>query len=153
MWWCLPVCFKSTISEKNVTPEPEEEPKPHIYTEDIIVPQPELGSKPGFIYILREREFLKTNEQIYKIGKTVNMKNRMPSYPKDTRLYLCFYCCSNIDAIEKHLISTFDIRFVKRTDIGSEYYEGDIVQMLSAMMQYCLKQQFSSTEIKFHQTY
>ena len=68
------------------------------------------------------------------------MRNRMPSYPKDSRLYMCFYCSSDIDILEKHLINTFDNLFIKRVDIGSEYYEGDIVQMLKVMTQYCLKQ-------------
>ena len=37
-------------------------------------PNTEFGKKPGYIYLLREREFLKTNEEIYKIGKTINIQ-------------------------------------------------------------------------------
>lgn len=110
---------------------------------ELVVPQPTQGTKPGFLYILREREFLKTEELIYKIGKTINIKNRMPAYPKSSRLYLCFYCSSDIDVLERDLITTFDRLFVKRVDIGSEYYEGDIAQMLSVMVQYCMKQPFA----------
>ena len=94
----------------------------------------EISPKPGFIYLICEREFIKTNEKIYKIGKTINIKNRMPSYPKDSLLYLCFYCDKNIDTIEKNLISSFNLLFLKRTDIGAEYYEGDVKLMIKHMM-------------------
>jgi hypothetical protein len=103
------------------------------------------GKKPGFIYLIREREFLKTNENIYKIGKTINIKNRMPSYPKDSRLYLCFYCTTSIDELEKFIISLFDIKFKKRIDIGSEYYEGDVGIMINYLTQLLLNQPYCET--------
>jgi len=90
--------------------------------------------KPGYIYLICEREFLKTNEKIYKIGKTINIKHRMPQYPKDSRLYLCFYCTTNIDTIERNLISSFNLLFIKRSDIGAEYYEGDVTLMIRHMI-------------------
>tara|TARA_B100000497_G_scaffold125791_1_gene163042 strand:- start:572 stop:1048 length:477 start_codon:yes stop_codon:yes gene_type:complete len=110
-----------------------------------IPPNMEFGKKPGYIYLLREREFLKTNEEIYKIGKTINIKNRMPSYPKDSRLYLCFYCPSDIDAVEKHLISVLErICLRKRTDIGSEYFEGDVRELMANLLDYAHTQHYSS---------
>lgn len=109
-------------------------------------PTTEFGKKPGYIYLLREREFLKTNEEIYKIGKTINIKNRMPSYPKDSRLYLCFYCPSDIDEVEKYLISVLErICLRKRTDIGSEYFEGDVREMMSSLLDYAHTQQYYSS--------
>lgn len=83
------------------------------------------GSNPGHLYLIKEREFIKTNENIYKIGKTKNIKNRMPSYPKDSRVYVIYYCASDIHKVEKELIKEFDKLFKKRTDIGNEYYETD----------------------------
>lgn len=80
------------------------------------------GKDPGHIYIIKEREFIKTKEPIYKIGKTKNIKNRMPSYPKDSRVYVMYYT-DDIHTMEKDLIKTFDRLFIKRTDIGHEYYE------------------------------
>ena len=113
----------------------------------VTIPPPtaEFGKRPGYIYLLREREFLKTNEEIYKIGKTINIKNRMPSYPKDSRLYLCFYCPSDIDAVEKHLISVLERSCLrKRTDIGSEYFEGDVREMMASLLDYAHTQHYSS---------
>lgn len=105
-------------------------------------PQPTLHESPGWIYLIREREFIKTDEDIYKIGKTINIKSRMPSYPKGSCLYLCFFCTTNIHKVEKYLISEFDELFVKQTDIGHEYYEGDISLMIKKMLDVPLQQAF-----------
>ena len=135
---CLSACFRPTVrdvSNQTILITPSHVPN---------APETTFGKKPGYIYFLREREFLKTNEEIYKIGKTINIKNRMPSYPKDSRLYLCFYCPSDIDAVEKHMIAVLDrICFRKRTDIGSEYYEGDVHEMMSSMLTFVHGQRYS----------
>lgn len=90
-------------------------------------------TKPGHLYLIKEREFIKTNEPIFKIGKTTNIKNRMPSYPKNSLLYMTYYCHWDIDKVEKEIITTFDSLFVKRTDIGNEYYEtSDELQLIHA---------------------
>lgn len=80
------------------------------------------GKHPGHIYIIKEREFINTNEPVYKIGKTQNIKYRMPSYPKGSRVYVMYFT-DDIHSMEKELIQTFDRQFKKRTDIGNEYYE------------------------------
>lgn len=77
---------------------------------------------PGWIYLIKEREFIKTNENIFKIGKTTSIKSRMPAYPRDSILYQCFYCPSNIHSVEKQFISMFDEQFTKQENIGREYY-------------------------------
>ena len=77
---------------------------------------------PGWIYIIKEREFIKTNETIFKIGKTTSIKGRMPAYPRDSILYQCFYCPSNIHSVEKQFILLFDEHFTKQPNIGREYY-------------------------------
>lgn len=82
-------------------------------------------ASPGHLYIVREREFLKTQEPIYKIGKTTNIVNRMPKYPKSSRVIAILYCSTDIHLAEKRLITKFDATFVKRSDIGSEYYESE----------------------------
>jgi hypothetical protein len=87
---------------------------------------------------LKEREFLKTKEPIFKIGKTIEMKNRMPAYPKQSILHGCFYCPTNIDLVERYLITLFDAQFIKRTDIGTEYYEdrtNTIIEKFAQFMQ------------------
>lgn len=80
--------------------------------------------RDGHIYVVKEREFLKTNENIYKIGRSKNIVNRMPSYPKSSRIYTILYV-KDVVEVEKYIIDRFDGLFIKRTDIGSEYYECD----------------------------
>jgi hypothetical protein len=55
-----------------------------------------------FIYLLQEREFIKTREPIYKIGKTKQEKlKRIKSYPNGSEL-LFYIICNNCDEIEKN---------------------------------------------------
>ena len=96
-------------------------------------------TKPGYLYIVQEREFIKTKENVYKIGKTINMKNRMPSYPKQSILHMCFYCYTNIDVVEKDMIKHFDEHFKNRSDIGREYYEGNLSSMIQLFFQFVPK--------------
>jgi hypothetical protein len=60
-----------------------------------------------YIYLLQEREFIKTNEPIYKIGKSKqeNLK-RICNYPNGTKL-LFQMICNDCDSLEKQLISIF----------------------------------------------
>ena len=78
---------------------------------------------PGHLYLIKEREFVRSKEPVYKIGKTTNIKNRMPSYPKNSLLIAMLYCPTDIHSVEKTLIQHFDQTFTKRIDIGAEYYE------------------------------
>lgn len=88
---------------------------------------------PGHLYIIKEREFIKTNENIYKIGKSTDIKSRMPKYPKNSCIYGIVYCSLDIHQAEKDLIQHFDKRFTQRSDIGREYYEvQDTVPVLIA---------------------
>jgi hypothetical protein len=82
------------------------------------------AKKDGHIYVVKEREFIKTNENIYKIGRSKNIVRRMPAYPKDSLIYSIMYS-QNVVESEKALITHFDTLFKKRTDIGYEYYEAD----------------------------
>jgi hypothetical protein len=58
----------------------------------------------GYIYLLQEREFIKTKENIYKLGKTKqeNLK-RIQNYPNGTKLIIQLEC-ENCDINEKNLI-------------------------------------------------
>jgi hypothetical protein len=76
----------------------------------------------GHIYVIKEREFIKTKENVYKIGRSKNIRNRMPSYPKDSLIYSILYA-KDVIRTEKEMIRRFDTVFTKRQDIGYEYYE------------------------------
>jgi hypothetical protein len=91
---------------------------------------PQQKSDLQFVYILQEREFINSGEPVYKIGKTINPKNRMSSYPKASNV-LGNYLCGDCHTTEKSLIELFDVKFIKRKDLGLEYYQGDINEMVN----------------------
>jgi len=81
------------------------------------------------IYIIHEREFIKTGENIYKIGRSTNFKNRWGDYPKGSTLKY-FSICDDSVKHEKILLKMYDKVFKQRTDIGSEYFEGNVLEMV-----------------------
>jgi len=97
---------------------------------------PYIEQKPGFIYLICVPEFQKNDKigKLYKIGKTIDIKNIKQMHPNGSQLHLCYYCITNIDTIEKRLISSFDDTFSKRINMGTNHYEGDVSLMIPKMM-------------------
>jgi hypothetical protein len=87
--------------------------------------------KKEYIYLLQEREFIKNNENIYKIGRTQqeNLK-RLNNYPKNSVLLFQMICNDSV-SLEKKLIELFNSKYIKRTDIGIEYFEGNYCTMIN----------------------
>jgi len=83
----------------------------------------------SYIYLLREREFIKTNENIYKIGRSnQNNDQRVKQYPKGSKLIIQTIC-SDCKLSENEIISVFKEKYIHRNDIGNEYFEGDVFEM------------------------
>lgn len=88
-----------------------------------------------YIYLIQEREFIKTNENIYKIGKTKQLNNcRIRQYPKDSIL-LFQMICNNCNEIENKLIKMFKIKYAHCKNIGNEYFNGDKYKMIDDIYQ------------------
>lgn len=96
----------------------------------------------GYIYIIYTREFLKHQEPVYKIGRSDNVLCRMRQYPRGSKLIFAQYVHDDC-LLEKHVLNHLTGHFKARTDIGSEYFEGD-VQQLIAHVQTILGQHASS---------
>lgn len=92
----------------------------------------------GYMFLLIEREFIKTKESIYKIGRTEEISNIMYQHPKGTNVIITFIV-DDIDEIEDEIIETFDDLFEYRSDIGDYYYEGNIEKMKRVFCDICLK--------------
>lgn len=83
----------------------------------------------NYVYLIREREFIRTNEQIYKLGKTTQTPNtRLQGYPKESEVIL-FIDVADCHKTENILKDEFDKLYIHRKDIGREYYEGDLNSM------------------------
>ena len=90
----------------------------------------ENNENKEFIYLLQEREFIKTKEPIYKIGKTKQEKlKRIKSYPNGSELLL-YTVCNNCDEIEKTIINKFKCHFIHKKELGNEYFMGDYNLMI-----------------------
>lgn len=86
-----------------------------------------------YIYLLHEREFIKSSENVFKLGKTKNFKSRMGGYPKGSEL-IHVQLCKNIDEVEKELLELFKDQFVHRKDVGLEYFEGNEYEMVNKII-------------------
>jgi len=84
----------------------------------------------NYIYLLQEREFLKTKENIFKVGMTTKQNyERFNQYPKGSIL-LFQMICINCKNIEKIIITIFKEKFIQRKDIGNEYFQGNYKNMI-----------------------
>jgi len=90
----------------------------------------EENQRTEYIYLLQEREFKKTNEPIYKIGKT-KQKNlgRIQNYSNGTILLIQMKC-NNCDIMERNLINIFKNKYQQETSIGLEYFYGNADDMI-----------------------
>lgn len=90
--------------------------------------------KIGYLYIIKEREFYKSKESVYKIGCTSNIIRRVKQYPKDSIL---IYSIINENYIEierkwlKQLNNNNEI--IKRNDIGREYFECNYLLLIDEL--------------------
>jgi hypothetical protein len=84
----------------------------------------------GHVYTIQLREHLDTS--IYKIGQTQqeDPSKRMAAYPKQSKVY-DFYYSDNCKLLEKEIIKLFTVKYKQRRDIGNEYFEGKLVDMLN----------------------
>lgn len=83
-----------------------------------------------YIYLLQEREFIKTKEHVYKVGMTKKENHeRFNQYPKGSVL-LFQMICDNCKNIENQVIKLFKQNFKLRKDIGNEYFEGEYKNMI-----------------------
>ena len=90
----------------------------------------------SYIYLLQEREFIKTKENIYKLGKSKQENlGRVKQYPKGSKLIIQSEC-ENCDITETALKKTFKESFKQRIDIGTEYFEGNSDAMRKIICDY-----------------
>jgi len=92
-----------------------------------------------YIYLVKEREFIKTEEEIYKIGRSAQYNaKRINQYPNGSIILLIIFC-GNSEEIEKFLITEFKKLFKQRRDIGLEYFEGCFLKMRDVITENIIK--------------
>ena len=93
--------------------------------------------KTHYIYIIHTREFAEKSEDgnIYKIGKTTKENYiRFKNYPNGSIL-LYQRICSNCHTIENYIKKEFKKKFVQRRNYGTEYFQGNLQNMIKTVNQ------------------
>ncbi len=106
-----------------------------------------------YIYLIRCKENVRHNENVYKIGKTVtkeltiNLK-RLTGYGIGTELLL-IRRCKNSSYIENTILKEFNNKF-NRYELGREYFIGDYNDMIEIIHNIISKEHREYTEfLKF----
>lgn len=91
------------------------------------------------VYLIKEREFIKSQEDVLKLGRTkAGISNRGGHYPKGSRIISVLPVSDDVEC-ENELKFIFSEIFKLRDDIGSEYFEGDEAEMLLTFSSIALK--------------
>ena len=92
----------------------------------------------GYVYIIRECDFVRLNEDIYKIGRTaqINPEDRFQKYRKGTEIVGFFGVKDSIEC-ENKIIKCFSnhINIKKMNEYGKEYFQGDKNILLNEILQ------------------
>ena len=87
------------------------------------------------IYLLKEREFVRCGDDVFKIGRSSNLKNRVKQYPKESDLHVIILCKDSI-TVEKYIINLFNDKFNRMKDYGAEYFKGNLNDFIVTLQNY-----------------
>lgn len=87
----------------------------------------------SYLYIVHEREFIRHHIEVYKVGYTSNLSQRMCQYPKGSiALMMVAVPRSKAQTAEAMLLAACRkaAQLKQRRDIGAEYFEGPIAVIM-----------------------
>ncbi len=106
-----------------------------------------MKEENGYIYILYHRASKNLKENIYKIGKTKNYRNRLRGYTKGSEYKLVIYV-KDYNNLEKKLITICKNKFITRKDYGSEYFQCNINELFKTFKENSFIIEIIKNEIK-----
>lgn len=93
-----------------------------------------LNGEYSCVYLIKEREFIKTNEDILKVGYSNKLNlARYKTYPNNSLLLFHVYT-ENGKTCETDILECFKKEFIHRKDIGNEYFQGNYKLMRKIIM-------------------
>jgi hypothetical protein len=104
------------------------------------------------IYLLKEREFVRCGDNIFKVGRSGNVPGRVKQYPKDSDLYVMILCKDSV-TIEKDIINLFNDKFNRMKDYGAEYFEGNLNDLIETLRNYMKDNSCTFYELKNAKTH
>lgn len=89
-----------------------------------------------YIYVIHERTFLKLNANIYKIGRTKNLNNRINGYTKGSK-YLFTTSCKDAVNAEKCILNYLkeNDNYIQVKDYGNEYFRCNLNELKTDILQ------------------
>eukprot|EP00798_Chlamydomonas_sp_ICE-L_P012729 gene12729-15975_t len=86
-----------------------------------------MNFQGDYIYVIREREFINTRDNIFKVGRSGGIIKRMAQYPKGSSVR-CIVKVANAVEAKREVISLMKRckQLTHCTDIGDEYFQGNI---------------------------
>jgi len=97
------------------------------------------------VYLIHTREFIKSDETIYKLGRSFTLDNRVKQYPNGSKILLMIACEKSI-VCESKLIEIFKNKFIQKKYYGNEYFEGDYKLMIKEIFNYIDKMNIENIE-------
>ncbi len=138
------VFIESITQNKNINESHKNGPQPRPNNQNIIQKKENetqeetikstQEDKSGYIYVIREREFVNMNQNIFKIGRTENFLRRFSQYPKNSEIVFVNKVNDQCK-IETDLIRKLKQKFKQRKDIGNEYFEAEKNSLLDIVKQ------------------
>jgi hypothetical protein len=96
-----------------------------------------VGMTSQYIYLLQEREFVNSKQNIYKIGMTCQENHKRFNQYKKGSILLFQMICTDCRLLEKNIIKIFKEKFKQRKeDVGRESFEGDFKHMIDIIYHY-----------------
>jgi hypothetical protein len=92
----------------------------------------------GYVYIIRECDFVRLNENIYKIGRTskINPEDRFQKYRKGTEIIGFFKVNDSVECENKIIKSFSNHNNIKKmSEYGKEYFQGNKNELLNEILQ------------------
>jgi hypothetical protein len=105
---------------------------------DDTVPQTKTNES-HHLYCLIEREFINSGQNVYKVGKSLHLSQRMSAYPKGSSVISVFKV-NNCHTLEKVLLKQLDgcKELTNARDVGREYYRGDLKDVMKIFVDVCM---------------
>jgi len=85
------------------------------------------------IYIIHERTFVELNANIYKIGKTKNIKTRLNGYSKGSKLVFSMPCnnCTESENKILYYLKNTESKYRHAKEYGNEYFQCNLHDLIS----------------------
>ena len=90
------------------------------------------------MYIIKEREFINAQIPVFKVGYSDDLPDRMKSYPKGSIILATMRVNNGRSSESKLLAALRSRRFINRRDIGSESFEGPLMNIVNVFYETCL---------------